>query len=269
MTLPNAQTTSHMDLNYDEYQQRQLLHVETPTLFEGLKKISVSGKFTFENEVWIKHAYPGYALVTKVMDYAPNQSLHTTLQEIQEECIYHTQLRDYIFPLPPDSFHQTIANTLSGERFLQHIHSPGLDYRFPQMVLECLKDFNPTSSESFPQMQMIGLSFFGNSFGLLGVFQQESHYRQIVDFRHHFYSRDSMTSLDIHMTRPFIGHITLGYFGRSLSDNHKKKLLDAAIQINRKLSIKPVMFTLNNVRLCRYDELSVFNNPLHYPIISL
>ena len=84
-------------------------------------------------------------------------------------------------------------------------------------------------------MRLIGLSIFGTALGLLGVFENEVDYCRILDFRSAFYSDPGLQALDIRMTRPFIGHITLAYIESDLHAWQREKLAAAVHNINRSL----------------------------------
>ena len=62
-----------------------------------------------------------------MMDSDPaNLPLTSQLKEIQDELINQLGTESY-YLLPPPSFHQTIANTLSDTRFKKFIQETGLE----------------------------------------------------------------------------------------------------------------------------------------------
>ena len=91
-------------------------------------------------------------------------------------------------------------------------------------------------------MKLIGLSIFHTAIGILGVIESEEEYLQITSFRSQFYNDPALAAMDVRMTRPFIGHITLAYIERELGSDDKKKLAAVVNDINENLSRTHVIF---------------------------
>jgi hypothetical protein len=70
------------------------------------------------------------------------------------------------------------------------------------------------------------------------------------------------------MTRPFIGHITLGYIEQKLNKNQKGHLATIINEINEgvRSNIKKNYFLISNTGLRRYDHLAEFCNADNYPV---
>ena len=114
-------------------------------------------------------------------------------------------------------------------------------------------------------MKLIGMSIFGTALGVLGVFDEEEHYRRILDFRSGFYSDPGLAALDIRMTRPFIGHITLAYIETGLSGGQRQQLAEAVHSLNGQLKEVAAAFKMGRTGLRRYENLSVFEKGEGYP----
>ena len=114
-------------------------------------------------------------------------------------------------------------------------------------------------------MRLIGLSIFGTALGLLGVFDNEADYCRILNFRSAFYSDIGLQALDIRMTRPFIGHITLAYIEADLTTQQRSALAAAVHNINRSLGDALPAFNLSLTGLRRYHYLSAFLREDDYP----
>ena len=257
-----------LELSYLTYQERQLAAVSADGVKNSLLKAKCSDKFTFENDRWVKHPYPGYAVASMLDTNPDNERLSTVLQAVQADLIWETKLNEYIFQLPAPSFHQTVANTLSSDRFLTNIRSKGLEYAYPQWVEQAFETYQQTSNDPI-KMRIRGISIFGSSLGVLGTFDHEEGFNRILSFRNHFYDTSDLNALGIKCTRPFIGHITLGYFGQDLTPEAKDKLYRKIEQLNAILAKEELFFTMENTALRRYDELSVFQDLPNYPVVQL
>jgi 2'-5' RNA ligase len=115
------------------------------------------------------------------------------------------------------------------------------------------------------EMELIGISIFGTALGVLGVFREEEHYQRILQFRAGLYADPGLSALEVRMTRPFIGHITLAYIEQELSDEQRGQLAEAVGVLNGQLKeVKPV-FSFSGTGLRRYEHLSAFERSDGYP----
>lgn len=259
---------SSLELAYSTYQERQFHAVSDKGLADSLSKAKCSDKFTFEANHWLKHPYPGYAVVSLLDNNPENEKLSSVLQAIQADLIGETRLEDYLFQLPSPSFHQTVANTLSSDRFLNAIRTKGLEHDYPNIVENAFKTFVPVKEQPI-RMRIIGISVFGSSLGVLGTFDDETDFNRIIDFRTHFYDNAELGNLGIKCTRPFIGHVTLAYFGKELNPSVLSKLYDKIKGLNEILKKEELYFTMEKTELRKYDELSVFQDSPLFPTVKL
>jgi hypothetical protein len=252
------------DLSFSEYTDRQFREVEADRLLERAMTLRPSGNYRYTGKGWVPQSYPGYAVVSMVAENPGNDPLPEILKALQTELLEQCPWEKALYLLPPGSFHQTVANTLSEERFLQQIHRPGLEPVYPSMVAKVFGTIRTKPGGTMP-MRLIGISIFGTALGLLGVFDEESDYRRITAFRSAFYADEQLAALDVRMTRPFIGHITLAYIEADLTTEQRERLADAVHGINRRLAALGPVFILSLTGLRRYHHLSAFLREEDYP----
>jgi hypothetical protein len=257
------------DLSFQEYTDRQFREVEAHRLLERAMTLRPSGNYRYvgasglsDGKGWVPQSYPGFAVVSMAAENPGNEALPEMLRAIQTELAEQCPWEQALYLLPPCSFHQTVANTLSEERFLQQIHRPGLEPAFPSMVAKVFTAIRTGPGGTLP-MRLIGISIFGTALGLLGVFEKESDYQRITAFRSAYYADEQLAALDVRMTRPFIGHITLAYIEADLSKEQREQLAGAIHTINRSLGSPE--FTLSLTGLRRYHHLSAFLREEDYP----
>jgi 2'-5' RNA ligase len=193
-----------------------------------------------------------------------NNDLISRLIEVQHQLIEKTEPTVLYF-LPVESFHQTIANTLSAERFHKSIVEAGLEATYPDIVQQAFSEISLTNSERQISMKMIGLSLFGTALAMVGIFEDEHDYQAITHFRKSFYANDQLNNLGVKMTRPFIGHVTLAYIESELNEKQTSVLSESIIEINSKWQHKPSYFHISYTELRRYHHLAEFLRPVNYP----
>jgi hypothetical protein len=213
--------------------------------------------------------YEGFAVVSMLNENGGNEPLAARLKEVQNELRYNLQPRYAFYQLPADSFHQTVANTLSADRFKKNILDAGLEAEYPAFVLNAFEQIPPSPVELPIDMKMIGLSIFGTAIGMLGIFEREEDYNRILNFRSGFYADPKLSQLDVRMTRPFIGHITLAYIEHALNKNQKNHLAGVINELNATLAGEDNYFRIAQTGLRRYHHLAEFIKQDNYPVYSL
>jgi hypothetical protein len=263
-----------MDLSYKDYMGRQFRELEEDRLQERALALRPSGNYKRNGAGWVPQSYPGFAVISMI-DENENNGLSAMLKSVQMELLEQCPWEDALYLLPADSFHQTVANNLSEERFLQQIQRPGLEPVYPDLVARAFTRLPSLPPRVLP-MRLIGVSIFGTALGALGVFDSQAEYRRILDFRAGFYADAHLSALDIRMTRPFIGHITLAYIEADLDATQREALAAAVYRINRRwpagsrdpsAPIEQALptFNLPLTGLRRYHHLSAFHREEDYP----
>jgi hypothetical protein len=274
-------TTLMTDLSFDEYTRRQYRELAPDKLLERAMAVRPSGNYRYNGAGWEPLPYPGFAVISMADENPGNESLVTVLRAMAAGLIERCPWEGSIYLLPADSYHQTVANTLSEKRFLDHVVGAGLEGEYPGMVERAFEkvgrapksegrqrsDGEPGAKGAQPlAMKMIGLSIFGTALGVLGVFENEADYQRILHFRSGFYSDRGLAALDVRMTRPFIGHITLAYIETDLTGEQRQQLAAAVHALNGQLKGVEPIFNISSTGLRRYDNLSVFRRKDGFPL---
>ena len=256
------------DMPVHTYTQKQLNEVSAKQVELAAALIRPAGNFFYNGKNWEPNAYPGYAVVAMVDNNPGNNDLSLLLTDLQSELTDNLQPVNSFYMLPPDSFHQTIANTLSADKFKTNILFAGLNDVYPRYIGTAFKNTYVTRQENPIRMRLIGLSVFGTAIGVLGVFERDADYKRITDFRSGFYEDAQLNQLDVKMTRPFIGHITLAYAERKLNKNQRSHLANTINEINDRVFAKKQYFLISQAELRQYDHLAEFKTAADYPAYS-
>ncbi|MBC7921477.1 MAG: hypothetical protein H7Z75_10380 [Ferruginibacter sp.] len=256
------------EFDYPAYQQRQHLETTKKQLVERARKLRKADHFALEGGQWKSLPYVGYAVVSMVDNNPGNESVGNRLREMQSRLAKGFRRPSAFFPLPPDSFHQTVANTLSNERFRQHIADKGLAADYPALLGKAFGEF-PAAIHSGPiRLRLGGLSLFSSAVGVLGTFEEEGDFQRVLDFREHVYSNAGLNGLGIQRTRPFVGHVTLAYLEEELTRQEKAVLINTCVAINHELKNQALHFLLSRTELRRYQDLAGFHTEPGYPSYS-
>lgn len=257
------------DFTFEEYTQRQTQEISSERVVEKSTQAKAAGKFEWNGVEWIPNDYKGYAIITKLDDLTQNLPLIERLKVLQQAMVEKLEPNNAYYHLSIDSFHQTVANTLSADRFQKNIVDAGLENEYPQIIEQAFSTIHLPLFIEPVKMKMVGLSIFGTAIGLLGIFENQTDYERITNFRKDFYQNETLAQLDVKMTRPFIGHITLTYIEHPLSEQEKQHLANTILALNEQLTKEENYFYLSNTTLRQYDNLGTFNTQKNYPSIQL
>ena len=250
--------STEMELSFAAYQERQLHEISPAGLAARAGKLAPAGQFRFHEGRWTPEPYVGHAVVTMVASSKENTVLVDPLRNLQHALLTGFPDAGALYPLPVESFHQTIANTLSDEKHQRLIVDRGLAAEYPGIVTQTFADFPPAFPREPLTMRMVGVSLFRTAIGILGIFDREEGFQRVLQFRDHFYSHPRIAELGIRRTRPFIGHITLAYLERELDDSARKRLVEVVTSMNRSVALRDLRFHLPAAELRAYDHLAEF-----------
>ena len=257
------------DMSFEDYNKRALHEISAERKRERALSAKPAGNFIYDGASWLPQEYEGFAIISMLSEHEDNEPLALRLMEIQKELQYNLSPRFGFYLLPAGSFHQTVANTLSTDRFKKNIVNTGLEHEYPSIVANAFENMPESENIEPVRMKMAGLSIFGTAIGILGIFENEEDYNRIVNFRSAFYSDEKLAQLDVKMTRPFIGHITLAYIEQNLNKNQKDHLADVINELNEVLEDEENYFSISFTGLRRYYHLAEFIKQDNYPVYQL
>jgi len=108
-----------LDDNYQTYLNR-LARLTLPEAYKSqAQHIQESSKFQINSGVREAAAFPGYTLITPpAEEESENSAFYGKLQIYQQELLQLPVNRDLIVPVPPASFHLTLADLIWDNAFL-------------------------------------------------------------------------------------------------------------------------------------------------------
>lgn len=143
IALSTMLASTEMELTYAAYQERQLHEISPAGLAARAGKVGPAGQFHYAHGQWTPAAYPGHAVVSMVEAGRENASLAGPLRQCQQALLAVFPEPGVLYPLPAESFHQTIANTLSGDNHQRLVVATGRAADYPRVVAGTFPEFPP------------------------------------------------------------------------------------------------------------------------------
>lgn len=270
MKEPTMHTRFEGELTYVHYRERQAFEVSPEGIAARIDSIAPAGQNVLSSNLfWSPVPYIGFAFVAMANERNNAVKLTNELHDIQRILLSKLDRTDTYCPLPPESFHQTIANTFSDDRYERHLKYPGLVEKFPHMTIAALDSYPIEHRKGTIHLRLLGLSLFRTAIGVLADFESEEEYDYILSIREYLYGNCELRTIGLRKTRPFIGHITLAYIEKSLDEHGKTNLVSSLNEVNKYFVDRRLVFNITKAELCRYDHLSAFHSIESIPSFTL
>ncbi len=264
-----APDTQAQELDYASYQGRQYSEISRSGLERRAALLAPGHRAAYHDGQWTPIPYRGYAMQAMLSQSRNYASLSLDLQDLQQQLLSLLPDPGCLYPLPPASFHQTVANTFSAGRYQSQLVDLGLADSFPAIIAERAAQWPSETTSHPPAMQLVGISLFRTAIGILGVFENELHFDRVLAFRDRFYSDERLAQIGLARTRPFIGHVTLAYLERHLQPREAAQLVEGIDRINQRLRSRRLEMEMPFAQLHRYEDLSHFATQPDFPKLSL
>jgi hypothetical protein len=256
------------ELNYATYQERQRREIHPNVLRQRASAAEPAGKFRRTDGHWEPLPYPGIAVVSMVEGEPENRTLSAQLTSIQQELRRGLDDDRTYYLLPPASFHQTLANTFSAERYQEHVVGNGVEEEYPRLIGEAFAGVEGALGEEPLRLRLIGTALFRTCIALLGDFPNREDCERVLRFRDQFYTNPSLRRIGLRRTRPFVGHVTLAYIERELGPESRQRLVEVVCGLNAQIAGQEPVFCIRGAEPRWYDDLSSFVPRPEYPRFS-
>jgi hypothetical protein len=215
--------------------------------------------------------FPGYTVTTPTMEEDPsNAPFYQYLSGCQQQLI--EQLPEGLLnPVPPGSFHLTIADLLWDRVYLDALATkPDFENQLIGRIGESLDQYKSSAVEPKTiRLQMFGLSIFPRALTVCLVPNNDQGYKQIVDIRRSIYQNRGLIGLGVEQQYDFTGHLTLGYFGAISPELDLGNLAETLTQLNDSwLENEPPTLTINRVELRYFADMTAYNRKPDWPGIE-
>jgi hypothetical protein len=255
-----------MDDNYQVYVNRVAQMTLPNNYKQQLQNIQTSAKFTRGKPGY----FPGYSIITPTWeDETDNEEFYRQLESRQQELSRKLDSKFFI-PIPPSSFHLTIADLIWEQSYLNALAE---NAEFDRQLLEEIKVIFQQYQESLAannslELDLLGLSIFTRAVAVC-LAPTETGYQQIVELRRQIYQNQKIINLGIEQQYHFTAHITLGYFGEISSQKTDDKVEDILTSINEQwLEKQPPIFTIHQLEIRKFDDMMSYYRQPDWPVIK-
>ncbi|MBN3888451.1 MAG: DUF1868 domain-containing protein [Nostoc sp. JL31] len=261
-----------MDDNYQTYLNR-LARLTLPEAYRSqAQHIQESSKFQPHSGLRQAASFPGYTIITPpAEEESQNSAFYAKLQTYQQELLQLPVNRNLIVPVPPASFHLTLADLIWDNAYLDaYEKNPKFDEELHSCLAEMFQQYQQlmTNRNNPIKWQMLGLILMPRAIAVCLVPQDQRCYEEIIQFRRTIYQNSKLIALGIEQHYHFTAHITLAYFGEVPSDLDRISFSTMLSQLNEQWLLNLPEFLIDRVELRKFDNMTRYYREPDWPILA-
>lgn len=214
--------------------------------------------------------FPGYTLITPPWeDDGENSDFYHNLKNCQEQIAQQLEA-GFMVPLPPSSFHLTLADLIWDDAYRHAIdEKPHFEVHLRDTIDQILKQSQPLVSGGNPiRWQVLGLMVMSRALGVCLVPADEQSYDRIVKLRRAIYQTRDLIGLGIEQQYGFTAHVTLGYFGDISANIDISRLSNMFSDLNLQWLDNPQEISVHRVELRKFDDMTRYYRQSDWPVLE-
>lgn len=245
-----------MDDSYQIYVNR-VARMTLPEAYQSqVQHIQPSPKFQPAQGEIQAAPFPGYTVLTPPwVEDDKNTPFYQYLEGYQQQIIAQLD-PGILFPVPPSSFHMTLADLIWDSAYRHASESPTFEADLQQQVARSLQKCK--KGEKPICWQVIGVFLRTRAIGVCLAPSDEGSYERILQIRQAIYQNPDLIALGIEQQYNFTAHITLGYFGEAAAMADRQQLSQTLISLNQQaLEVDtPQEIWVHRAELRKFDDMT-------------
>lgn len=214
--------------------------------------------------------FPGYTVITPPSeDESENAAFYKNLQACQQQLLEQLD-SGLMVPVPPESFHCTLADLIWDGAYLDARAKPNFDELLHAQIAQSFANYKESAINRRPiRWLVLGLMVMPRALGVCLVPGDEDSYEQIVQLRRAIYQNPGLIGLGVEQQYHFTGHITLGYFGEISPQVDRDRLSTLFCEFtNRWLEADPQELWLRRAELRKFDDMTRYYRSDDWPVLE-
>lgn len=240
--------------------QSQLQHIQESPKFEPLADGSRRAV-----------PFPGCTVVTPPWgDESENAEFYTNLQQLQQDLLQQLD-PGLIIPLPPDSFHLTLADLIWNNAYRDaKRENPEFEQQLHQRITDSFQKYQESFANGNPiGWQLLGLMVMPRAIGVCLAPKDEDSYQRILYLRRAIYQNPGLIALGIEQQYDFTAHVTLGYFGEIPANLDRDCMMNLLSAFNQQLLEKEgTSFFVRRGELRKFDDMMRYYREPDWPVLE-
>ncbi len=255
-----------MDESYQEYINRVARLTLPSACAMQLQSIQHSPKFVDGKPV----SFPGYSIITPLAgEDSANKDFYQQVETLQQQ-LFQQLGTEFFIPLPPASFHFTLADLIWDESYRQVVAAnPDFDQELQRQTAASFQDYQSDAINEPLTWQLWGVITRPRAIMACLVPKDQASYQAVIKLRRALYQNSGLIALGIEQQYDLTAHITLGYFDRIPDGLNRDRLCITLSQINDHLvESELTKFTIKQAQLRKFEDMVKYNREADWAIVN-
>ncbi len=255
-----------MDESYQEYINRVARLTLPSACAMQLQSIQHSPKFVDGKPV----SFPGYSIITPLAgEDSANKDFYQQVETLQQQ-LFQQLGTEFFIPLPPASFHFTLADLIWDESYRQVVAAnPDFDQELQRQTAASFQDYQSDAINEPLTWQLWGVITRPRAIMACLVPKDQASYQAVIKLRRALYQNSGLIALGIEQQYDLTAHITLGYFDQIPEGLNRDRLCITLSQINDHLvESELTKFTIKQAQLRKFEDMVKYNREADWAIVN-
>ncbi len=252
--------------SFSEYVRRMDELISDSEIELRVKKLKPGGRWDLNTRNPLPH--PGYTIITPPFfeeDIERNRQTYGTLVNVQNELLKCIGTSSYV-PAPPNSFHMTVADLVSTERYEAKVVKSQKEGTLRNEVRRVFSNLSHLQADRAPEMLVKGLTLFPIVVVAIVSTKDGEGYRKLANFRDAIYADPKLKQMGVDRKFSFTGHVTLAYIEHQPSEDELDCLAKTLKTLNRDRFGHGLPLTGARAELRKFNDMSCFYREYDWPV---
>lgn len=260
-----------MDETYQIYLNR-VARLTLPATYQSqVQHIQESPKFQLQPDGSRQPVpFPGYTVISPPwVEESENASFYSNLKVCQEQLLHRLD-PGLVVPVPPDSFHLTLADLIWDDAYKHAVGQDDFEVQLRSRIAEIFTSCQHSITDGNPiRWQTLGLLVMPRAIGVCLVPHGEKSYEKILQFRRSIYQNPGLIALGIEQRYGFTAHVTLGYFGDISPNLDRDRFSKTLCELNEQWHGGEPQELLNHrAELRKFDDMTRYYREPDWPVLQ-
>lgn len=214
--------------------------------------------------------FPGYTVLTPLSEEeSQNLAFYNNLISCQQQLLQLPLDSGLIVPLPPASFHLTLADLIWDSAYHYAKENSEFEVQLRSSIAQIFQQYRQSMTQTNPiRWQMLGLIVMPRAVGVCLVPKDQGSYERILNFRRTIYQNPGLTALGIEQHYHFTAHVTLGYFGDLSPNLDRERLGTTFSELNQQWLDNSPELLVNRAELRKFDDMTRYYRESDWPVVE-
>ncbi|MEB3356814.1 MAG: DUF1868 domain-containing protein [Synechococcales bacterium] len=218
-------------------------------------------------------SFPGYSVITPPWRDDPNNKAPYSLLENFQQTVVQEIPAGVFAPVPPASFHMTIADLIWADQYRHAADTPGFEADLRDRIQQSFQIYQSKYDRSLAPLEweLMGLIVMPRAIAIGLAPKTEQTYERILTLRRTLYQNSDLIALGVEQQYHLTGHITLGYFTDLANTVDRQAFYQACISLSHHwiehVNAKPLQVVRAELR--KFDDMTRYIREDDWPVVML